>query len=349
VRTALIIGSGKRVREAALPAFLAAGDRYRIGGVYSRTQKRIEAAGRAFDVAPLAQLDTGALAGVDLVYLCVAKHAVPAVLGALARLDVSGTALLIDTPVLRFRDLGHLRLIERFRAAWVAEDCSVLPCFDAIAAARAALGLGAVRRVVLDRSAYAYHGIAMGRALLGEGRVRRARRASEGRDPRGEGDRARRTVVFEDGGELAVLEPRDYALGRIRVECERGAIADDPGHADATRLAAVVEDGACTGFSVGATRIALDPAERELLGRRLLAGAEGVTVWMEGMKRAGFLRLLRSIDAGEGAYPLERALEDTVVDYHLERLGLYFANPLTSPHFASARLALRLVTRFAGS
>jgi hypothetical protein len=69
---------------------------------------------------------------------------------------------------------------------------------------------------------------------------------------------------------------------------------------------------------------------------------------MEGQKRAGLLRLLRAIDAGQGAYPLDRAVEDTAVDYHLERLGLYFANPLTSPHVASARLALRLVTRLAG-
>ena len=73
-----------------------------------------------------------------------------------------------------------------------------------------------------------------------------------------------------------------------------------------------------------------------------------MTAWMEGMKRAGFLRLLLAIDAGQGAYPLAHALEDTVVDYHLERFTGYVSNPLTSPHFASARLVMRALTRLAG-
>jgi hypothetical protein len=347
VKTALIVGSGKRVREAALPAFLAAGDRFRIGGVYSRRPKRIAAAERELEVAALAELDSAALAAADLVYLCVKKDAVPAVLAALARLDVSRTALLIDTPVLRFKHLGHRHLLEGFRTVWVAEDCSVLPVFDAIQAARRARDLGAVRRVVLERSAYAYHGLAMGRTLLGAGRVRRARSVLEGGGRDGSGER--RTVAFAGGGELVVLAPRDYAAGRIRVDCERGSIADDPGHPDGERLAAVVEGGACTGFRVGQTVTMLSPAERALIGQPLVGGAAGVTAWMEGMKRAGFLRLLAAIDAGQGAYALADALDDTVVDYHLERFGRYLSNPLTSPHFASSRLVMRLLTRFAGA
>ena len=68
---------------------------------------------------------------------------------------------------------------------------------------------------------------------------------------------------------------------------------------------------------------------------------------MDGMKRVGFLRLLQDVDEGRGAYPLERAVEDTVVDYHLEKFGRYVTSPLTSPHFASWRLVMRWLTRYA--
>jgi hypothetical protein len=57
---------------------------------------------------------------------------------------------------------------------------------------------------------------------------------------------------------------------------------------------------------------------------------------------------LRRIADGAGAYPLERALEDTVVDHHLERLGRYRPNPLTTPRGARAPLFLRALTRFGG-
>jgi hypothetical protein len=73
----------------------------------------------------------------------------------------------------------------------------------------------------------------------------------------------------------------------------------------------------------------------------------GVTVWMEGQKRVGFLRLLQSIAAGEGAYPLEQAVDDTVADYHLERIGRYTPNPFTSPRSGLGRLLLKVLTKLA--
>jgi hypothetical protein len=65
------------------------------------------------------------------------------------------------------------------------------------------------------------------------------------------------------------------------------------------------------------------------------------------MKRVGFLRLLEKIDGGEGAYPLLEAVEDCVVDYHLEKIGRYLVNPFTSAQFASARLLMKGLTRLA--
>jgi len=339
MKSVLVVGSGVRVQEAALPVFLSAADRFRIVGVYSRTAKELQVEGRTFRVATLERLDQDALSAADLVYMVVAKDAVPAVLRGLTRLDVSSVDLLIDTPVLRFKLMGHLPLLGRFRHTWVTEDCARLPFFDTVEAFRAKGSFGSVERALLHRSAYAYHGIAMGRALLGSGRVRSARRAPL------EAALARRTVRFAGGRQLVVVEPRDYSVGRIELAGAGGTISDDPASPTELRLAAVVENGECTGFRVGDTLTQLSAPERALMGA---AGAgDGVTAWMEGMKRVGFRRLLSEVDEGRGAYPLERAVEDTVVDYYLERFGRYAATPLTSPYFAPARLIMRLLTRLA--
>ena len=42
------------------------------------------------------------------------------------------------------------------------------------------------------------------------------------------------------------------------------------------------------------------------------------------------------------------AFDCAVVDYHLEKLGRYHANPLTSPRWASGRALLSLLTRAGG-
>ena len=65
---------------------------------------------------------------------------------------------------------------------------------------------------------------------------------------------------------------------------------------------------------------------------------------MEAMKRVGFLRLLRRLAEGRRGYALEQGLEDTVVDWCLERLGFYVGTPLTSPRSTLGRGLLSLAT-----
>lgn len=340
----LIVGSGKRVQEAALPALARLPGRYQVRGIYARTEKTIEVEGKEYEVERLEDLEPAAMAEADLIYMVVGKHAVPTVLRSLARYHTPHVDLLIETPVLLFKHLGHLHLLQRFRNTWVSEDCTELPCFDPVRSVLDGGSIGALERVVFERSAYAYHGIAMAKALFGRRRVRCASRK------RIDGQEARRTVRFAGGRELVTLEPRNYPIGRMVLIGERGTISDHSQPAQGhLHLEAVVEGGLCVGFRIGDTISKLGIAERSLMGE---PGGEptegGVTVWMEGMKRVGFLRLLEKIESGQGAYPLMEAVEDCVVDYHLEKLGHYLVNPLTSAQFASARLLMRGLTRLAG-
>ena len=339
MKRVLIVGSGKRVRAAALPVFLSASEEFEVTGVFSRTPKHITAGSREFEVEALEALDAARLADADLIYMVVAKDAVPAVLRRIVQHAVSHVDMLIETPVLRFRLLGHLRLLDSFRNTWVTEDCTTLPFFDTIGAFLDEHGSPPLERVTFDRAAYAYHGLAMGRALLGGGRVRAGRRV---RTPGG----ARRTVSFGPQRELVVIEPRDYTRGHVTLEAACGAISDDPTSQAPHRLAPVTEGGACVGFQIGETRTELAPQERALMGTPLAEG--GVMTWMDGMKRVGFRRLLQAVAEGRGAHPLDQAIEDTVVDYQLERFGRYIPTPLTNPYSPLARLGMRALTRLTG-
>jgi len=329
-RRVWIVGAGKRVRETALPALATLPGAFEVAGVLARSSRELEATGRRFAVRALSDLRAQDLAAGDLVYVAVGKDAVPQVLGALARFDRSCLELLIDTPVLRFKHLRHRALLDGWARAGVAEDTVHLPWYET---ARAAAG--EVASVVFDRAAYAYHGIAQAKALCGARGVLRARRAGM------DGGRARRELelTLDGTGGLAratVLEPRDYSLGRVVVAGVRGLVSDRLEASEGgILLAPLLEGDRCVGFRAGDAVTRLAPEEAEL-ARGDPPGAS-VTARMESMKRIGFRRLLLSIAAGEGAYPIEAGLEDMAIDWFLERFGRWRATPFSDLRSSFAR------------
>ena len=64
-RRILIIGSGKRVCEAALPVIARTDGEFELDGIVSRTPKSIEADGRTHPVLGLETLTQERLAGID--------------------------------------------------------------------------------------------------------------------------------------------------------------------------------------------------------------------------------------------------------------------------------------------
>lgn len=356
----LVIGSGQRVRRAALPALLRRPKACHITGIFSRKPKQIFAEDKhghpestAFEVTALADLAPATLAGADLIYLCVSKGAVPKVLQQLASLAASmpdqAPALLIDTPVLYFKHMAAAKHFAAFKRVWVAEDMSTLPWLDALAAAREALPeLGRPRRLTLDRSAFAYHGVALAKTLLGDMQLVRARRRALGsKTEKGEA-RHERELHFQGGATALIHEPRDYSVGGFHLELEGGAISD-PGSAEpgpgALRLACRFEAGRCVGFTVkrGQEAVAsteLEPHEIELLGHFDADGTgaqPGVIAHMDAMKRVGFARLLDRLAAGEPIWDLDDGLDDMWIDYLTEKTGRWRRSPLTSAHSKTAR------------
>lgn len=336
-RRILVVGSGQRVRKAALPVFERATG-FEVAGVVSRTPKTIESGGREYEVHGLDRLTPAFLSEIDLIYMVVKKQVVPDLLRTLATCDLSSTDLLIETPVMLVRHLGHRSLLEPFRNVWVSEDCETLPCFDALKTLVASGAIGELRSATFDRSAYAYHGMAMIKSTLGGGPIRSARQRKL---PDGLRER---TVTLANGRHAKVRDPRDYALGTMLFEGSAGSLADyGEEHGTRHKLEAITDDERCTAFRAGDSRRELTAPEIELMGSR--GAGPGITSWMDGMKRVGFLSLMERIHAGRGAHPLASAIEDSVVDYYLEKLGRYHATPFTQPEARLPRLAFTLLTK----
>ncbi len=341
-RNVLVLGSGKRVREAALPALLQLEDRFTVRAIVARTRKTIEVRGQKIDVVPITELTPTEICRADLVSCAVSKDAVPAVLALLTAQDVSHVDLLIDTPVVRFKHFRHVELLRRFRNVWVAEDTSELPWLDTVREAVRRDVLGKLTRVDFHRSAYAYHGIAMAKSVLGGTRVLRGRRRE---DTDGS---AVRELDLDNGTHATIIEPRDYAIGHIEITGERATVSDHPAQTRRRSLALdpIARGTELHGFRLASVETKLDTHEIELA--RGDPESARVTARMDALKRVGFYRLLRRIDAGEGAYPLDAALEDTVVDYWLEKLGVWRDTAFTSPRAAAGRFLLRSMSRIAG-
>jgi hypothetical protein len=347
----LIIGSGKRVREAALPALHRITGSFSVRGFFARTAKTVEVEDQRYGVEPIAALDARRLADSDIVYVAVGKDAVPKVLAHLTALDVSRVDLLIDTPVVRFKHFRHAALLARFRNAWVAEDCAYLPWFDVVREACARGPIGPLKRVVFHRSAYAYHGLASAKTLFASDAIARGRRT------RSSGGGARRTLELAGGGRVEIVEPRDYSVAYVVLEGERGIASDRPldtralselgsPHASSSTIEVVADKGECRGFRIGSIETRLT-AEESALTAGAAAGAS-MTARMEAMKRVGFLRLLRAIDTGRGAYPIASGIDDMVVDYYLEKLGWWRSTPFTNPRASFGRGFLNAVSRLGG-
>ncbi|MDP6956303.1 MAG: hypothetical protein QF599_10025 [Planctomycetota bacterium] len=338
-RRVAIIGVGKRVREAVLPAFRALEDLFEVRSLHARSSREIEAAGRAWPVAPLSALST--LDDVDLIYLAVGKDAVPSVLGELASFERSATDILIDTPVVRFKHFRHMDKLQGYSHAWVPEDCAYLPWLPPLWRAADSGALGNVENATLFRSGYAYHGLATIKAMLKATGIRRGRRR---RRPDGLLERRLGLTVSASG---QIVEPRDYSKGYISLEGSSATATDRAEHsATSLPMLPVFAAGALTAIRVGDELENLDDAERSLtLG---LPTDATLTAGQEAMKRIGLLRLLRDVHAGRGGYPLAAAVDDMVIDYHLEKLGRYIATPITDPRSPLARAALRAISRFGG-
>jgi len=356
VRRLLILGAGQRVRETILPAVAALPERWVVDGVFARSEKTIDARGVSYQTESFDTLSKSRLDGVDLVYLCVAKHAVPLVLRRLVACDPGQVQLLIETPVLLFKQLGAYPLFDAFRSVFVSEDTSTLPWVETLRAAQEAGLLGAPQRVVFEHSAWRYHGLAMTRTLLRCDTITRARRVGR------QIDKGRVVLHMANGAVGEIVEPRDYATGHWVMHCapatSDGDVTAAPAAAggaqqlvtDATQrpagalhLSPLFTGSRCTGFQIGDITTDLSAAESALLGD--VSPDVTATALTDRLKAVGLMRMLADLHEDRGGYPLQLGLDDMMVDYLLEKLGRWRRTPLSSLRSPTGRALLPRVLK----
>ena len=345
-RRVLVLGAGKRVQTDVLPALAALAGTWSLAGIFARSDRVLTVGGHEYPVRGIQDLRAEDLRPGDLVYLAVSKDAVPAALARLARHELAAVDLLIDTPVLLFKHLGHAQALSAFRRVWVAEDCATLPWLETVREASEGV-LGELRELRFDRSAWHYHALALVKTLLADPRIVRARR-------RGTGTKSALVeVALSRGGTATIVEPRDYAAGHFVLTGSRAAVTDappgtvgSPGGRGVHRIEMVVSKGLCTGFRIGDVVTRLEPVEQHLLGPA--SAAHTLTSRTEDLKRIGLYRMLRAIAAGGEGYPLEAGLDDMAIDWWLEKTGRYRATPFTRVGAAPAKLWMGAMTRLAG-
>ncbi|GJM22709.1 MAG: hypothetical protein DHS20C15_26240 [Planctomycetota bacterium] len=338
-RPVIVLGAGQRIRNDVLPAFFSLPADYDVRAVFGRSERDENVGGAAVRVRPLSSLSPDELSADTLIYSCVSKGAVPRVLAEVLSRGAERCELLIDTPVLLFKQLGNLKLLRRFAKVSVAEDCSTLPWIPLVHRALDAGLIGTPGELQLDRSAWRYHGLAMARTLWRAPRVRRARRI-------GAVESGRVVLDFGAGRRAVIQEPRDYASGRLLWSGSAGAIAsgaDLPSGAQALVFERV--DGRARAFRLGELREELALEESALLGA--VSASDTPVARTHDLKRVGLRRLLQRLP--ESGYPLERGLEDSAADFLLEKFRRWRPTPLTSPAGrlggALLGLALRPIAR----
>ncbi len=341
-KNVLIIGSGKRVQQTALPAFYSLADQFCLSQVVSRSIKTIKYGNHEISTHKLNTVSAGSLAEVDLIYLAVSTYAVGQVLTTLNRFDISKIELLIDTPVFPFTHLGHFKLFKDFRNVSVAEDCIELPWLDVIEKVVTEGVIGDLRQAIFFQSALKYHAVATLKKLLGSHSVKYARQQMLSRNLEV------RYFRLSNRKRAWTYEPRDYSSGRMLFVGVDGSVTDFDYNVAGNHVLKMIEkNGQCAGFRIGHIESYLDSVEKSLLDD--LQPNQSVTSKTHDLKKIGFVRLLRKIATGKGAYPLHEALDDMVIDHCLNKYGRYHKNLLTNVRSVVGRTALRVLEKVTGN
>ncbi len=324
----LVIGAGRRVKGAVLPALHCLGDRFRVAAVVARSARAITVGGR--ELHTVASLDDVELAAIDLVYLAVSLPQVPRVLADLAARPVGHAVLMIDTPVLPPSGLAASRHFAAFGRVLVAEDTLALPPYLLARDLIESGAIGRLQTIFFFHSGYKHHALASLKRLSGDQPIRRIVNHKFA-------GKLRQKEIELGGGVRAVMyEPRDYATGKLLLAGERGFIADYDHAGDSVRrIGYQVEGPIYRGLTLDGQLVppaGLDLAYLERVGTDVFDGTP-----MNTMKLRGLMDLLDAALAPSSPYhyTVEEGIADHLAMRVVDRVGF-----VAAPHLVRHLLPL---------
>lgn len=178
---ALIIGSGRRIRENYIPAIKNLNWPIEVIGLWSPNTEhaRIAAENAQWPLAP--KLTAELVNRADIIVVSIATKAVPSIIKKLLALcDCSRKHLVVDTPVFAgIRQSIYSRLLCRFASVVVSEDYMNYPQFEFIRHLIKAHEWGRIKSIEINQIGYLYHGLALARSFLGFPAIRDIRKQGD--------------------------------------------------------------------------------------------------------------------------------------------------------------------------
>lgn len=315
----LIIGSGRRVQNTILPAIYCLQDEFELLAIYSRSIKDISLFGGQVQIRTTNALSKIDFQSLDLIMVAVTIEQVPDVLKKLAAYDTRQIRLLIDTPVLRWRDIRLARYFKRFRSVGVSEDSITLPPFVLASKLLEQGRIGKMKEISLIHSGYRYHALATLKMLTGVNYISKIKN-SYSHDKISE-----REIIFRNGISASIVEPRDYSIGKFHIIGETGSIADYEYNANNLyRIEYQKENGIYRGLLLNG--VAQHPDELDQKYLRWISPGPVEKSLMNFMKIRGLMDLM----LGRTQYPAIEGIYDSWAITLSEKFGRFRDFPLGS-------------------
>lgn len=324
----VVFGAGRRVRGAVLPALRCLAPRFTIEAVVSRRAQQLAIGDATITTRCVDDVD---LSRAELIVVAVTLASVPAVLARLARAPVRDAVLVLDTPVVPPRHVAALRYARRFRRVVVAEDTLALPPFVLARRLIERGAIGRLRQIWFFHNGYKYHALASLKQLAGRVAIERIV------DRRYPGRLRHKTLDLAGGVHATMYEPRDYAVGKFRIDGDAGVIADydAPG---ARRIGYQLDGPLYRGLLLDGVPVVPDATDRAYLAH-VDARVHGCSP-MNTMKLRGLIDILSAAVESTSPYhydPVE-AVADNLAITMADRAG--FAWPAATERLLARGLAV---------
>ena len=314
----LIIGSGNRVQKTILPALCCLPNKYNIVGICSRTEKNLILPGGKRTIRTIIDMDTIDLRHVDIIIIAVTTEIIPEVIHSLTRQSVHHIVLFLDTPVLYMKHIHTARLFSLFRNVYVTEDYIAMPITDVVKRIVQTGVIGKLKQIYLFHSGYKYHALAFLRRILSEQSISTMIKKALS------GAISEIHIRFPGGIRATIVEPKDYAAGRLLVIGEKGFISDYPLSGErAINIAYTFKNGIYGGMNISGEVVEKHRITNPLywsIIRDLLD-----TSLINCIKIEGLIRLFESLSDQPFtyAYSYEEGLYDSAASAILDAYGFF--------------------------
>lgn len=316
-RTA-IIGAGNRVINTIFPAVALLSDKLVCESIYSKNPHIIKTPLHKSPVTTQ-QIKELNLHNLDLLIVSITPENIPEVLQTITEQDVHHIKLLIDTPVLRFRQIFAAKMFRRFKHVYTAEDYIGNTAINTFRELLASTESTENSHIYLFHNGYRHHAIAMLKHITKQNYLHSGKLLSTQSVLREVQIRCTHNIT------ATVIEPRNYIAGRMLILNGQNRISDYFLTENDYWIQTNSLNGAYTGISVRKGNLLYQYSAPRLLHKCMVGCADKSILNQQ--KVEGLSKMIHEIlfnETGAMAYSAEHGLYDYICSLALWKRGYFF-------------------------